>query len=58
MCPGEPAFENPSLNILLIEAGGSDKHPYIQAPAGFLKTLTTSASTGVIKRKKVKESGT
>ena len=31
--------ENPSLNILLIEAGGSDKHPYIQAPAGFLKTF-------------------
>ena len=31
--------ENPSLNILLIEAGGSDKHPYIQAPAGSLKTF-------------------
>ena len=31
--------ENLSLNILLIEAGGSDKHPYIQAPAGFLKTF-------------------
>ena len=31
--------ENPSLNILLIEAGGSDKHPYIQALAGFLKTF-------------------
>ena len=49
--------ENPSLNILLIEAGGSDKHPYIQAPQGFSRLLTTSASTGVIKRKKVKESG-
>ena len=31
--------ENPSLKILLIEAGGSDKHPYILAPAGFLKTF-------------------
>ena len=31
--------ENPSLSVLLIEAGGSDKHPYIQAPAGFLKTF-------------------
>ena len=31
--------ENPSLNILLIEAGGSDKHPHIQAPARFLKTF-------------------
>ena len=27
------------LSILLREAGGSDRHPYIQAQAGFLKTF-------------------
>ena len=25
-------------SILLLEAGGKDNHPYIQAPAGFVKT--------------------
>ena len=31
--------ENPRRSVLLVEAGGSDRHPYIAAPAGFLKTF-------------------
>jgi choline dehydrogenase len=31
---------NPRVSVLLVEAGGSDRHPYIAAPAGFLKTFT------------------
>ena len=31
--------ENPRISVLLLEAGGSDRHPYISAPAGFLKTF-------------------
>jgi choline dehydrogenase len=29
---------DPRLSVLLLEAGGSDWHPYIKAPVGFLKT--------------------
>ncbi len=29
----------PDTTVLLLEAGGSDRHPYIAAPAGFLKTI-------------------
>src|SRR6202165_6264240 len=28
---------NSRTSVLLVEAGGSDRHPYIAAPAGFLK---------------------
>ena len=31
--------EDPRVSVLLVEAGGSDRHPYIAAPAGFLKTF-------------------
>ncbi|RTL68365.1 MAG: choline dehydrogenase [Hyphomicrobiales bacterium] len=31
--------ENPRISVLLIEAGGSERHPYIAVPAGFLKTF-------------------
>jgi choline dehydrogenase len=31
--------EDPRVTVLLLEAGGSDRHPYITAPAGFLKTF-------------------
>ena len=31
--------EKPGRSVLLVEAGGSDRHPYIAAPAGFLKTF-------------------
>ena len=30
---------DPATRVLLLEAGGSDSHPYVRAPAGFLKTL-------------------
>jgi choline dehydrogenase len=30
---------NPRISVLLVEAGGDDRHPYIAAPAGFLKTF-------------------
>jgi len=45
--------------VLLLEAGGSDRHPYIWAPAGFLKTFrdprfnwcfTTEPGEGVDRR--------
>jgi choline dehydrogenase len=31
--------EDPATRVLLLEAGGADRHPYIQAPAGFIKTF-------------------
>lgn len=30
---------DPAIRVLLLEAGGSDLHPYIRAPAGFIKTF-------------------
>jgi choline dehydrogenase len=30
---------DPRISVLLLEAGGSDRHPYVQAPVGFLKTF-------------------
>ena len=30
---------DPTVSVLLLEAGGSDAHPYVRAPAGFLKTF-------------------
>ncbi|MBV8578528.1 MAG: GMC family oxidoreductase N-terminal domain-containing protein, partial [Acetobacteraceae bacterium] len=30
---------DPRTPVLLLEAGGSDAHPYVRAPAAFLKTL-------------------
>ena len=32
--------ENGKHSVLLIEAGGSERHPYISAPAGFIKTIS------------------
>ena len=31
---------DPAVSVLLLEAGGSDNHPYVLAPAGFLKTFS------------------
>ena len=31
--------ENPRVSVLLVEAGGSEKHPLISMPAGFIKTI-------------------
>ena len=30
---------DPAIRVLLLEAGGSDLHPYVRAPAGFIKTF-------------------
>ena len=30
---------NPEIRVLVVEAGGSDRHPFVQAPAGFIKTF-------------------
>jgi choline dehydrogenase len=31
--------EDPDVSVLVLEAGGSDWHPYIHVPAGFIKTF-------------------
>jgi choline dehydrogenase len=31
--------EDPRVSVLVLEAGGSDWHPYIHVPAGFIKTF-------------------
>ncbi len=30
---------DPRVRVLLLEAGGGDRHPFVKAPAGFLKTF-------------------
>ena len=37
---------DPDVSVLLLEAGGSDRHPYIRAPAGFAKLTGTSHTWG------------
>ena len=31
--------ENPSIKVLLLEAGGKDTNPWIHIPVGYVKTL-------------------
>ena len=31
--------EDDGVSVCVLEAGGSDRHPYIAIPAGFVKTL-------------------
>ena len=38
--------ENPNLRVLLLEAGGSDRHPYYHLPAGFAKMTKGIGSWG------------
>jgi choline dehydrogenase-like flavoprotein len=38
--------DDPSVRVLLLEAGGRDWHPYIHMPAGFAKLTGTIASWG------------
>ena len=40
--------EDPSVKVLLIEAGGRDWSPYIHVPAGFMKMLDHPTLTGGI----------
>ena len=32
--------EDPRTSVLLLEAGGSDSHPFIRMPLGFLRAMT------------------
>ncbi|WP_176084572.1 GMC family oxidoreductase N-terminal domain-containing protein [Martelella sp. HB161492] len=38
--------ENPDVEVLLLEAGGSDRHPYYHLPAGFAKMTKGIGSWG------------
>ena len=38
--------ENPSVNVLLLEAGGRDRHPFFHLPAGFAKMTKGIGSWG------------
>eukprot|EP01037_Dinobryon_pediforme_P045737 gene45737-58479_t len=38
--------EDPSVSVLLLEAGGTDWHPYFAMPAGFAKMTKGIASWG------------
>lgn len=38
--------EDPSVRVLLLEAGGSDRHPYFHLPAGFAKMTKGIGSWG------------
>ena len=38
--------EDPDVNVLLLEAGGGDRHPYFRMPAGFAKMTKGIASWG------------
>ncbi len=35
--------ENPTINVLLLEAGGIDRNPLIHIPAGYIKTMVNPA---------------
>ena len=45
-CLAARLSENPDISVLLLEAGGGDRHPYIHAPAGFAKLTGTSHTWG------------
>ena len=40
--------ENPAVSVALIEAGGSDNHPFIRMPKGFAKIWRTRRVFGRI----------
>jgi choline dehydrogenase-like flavoprotein len=39
--------EDPSMRVLLLEAGGRDKHPYIHMPVGFARMTTGPLTWGL-----------
>ncbi|MDD9993866.1 MAG: FAD-dependent oxidoreductase [Rhodospirillales bacterium] len=45
-CLAARLSEDPDVSVLLLEAGGSDRHPYIHVPAGFAKLTGTSHTWG------------
>ena len=40
--------ENPSVRVLLLEAGGRDRNPYIHLPVGFAKMTTGPLTWGLV----------
>ena len=42
--------ENPAARVLLLEAGGSDRHPFYHLPAGFAKMTKGIGSLGLADR--------
>ena len=45
-CLAARLTEDPDVSVLLLEAGGTDRHPYIHVPAGFAKLTGTSHTWG------------
>ena len=45
-CLAARLSEDPDISVLLLEAGGPDRHPYIHLPAGFAKLTGRSHSWG------------
>ena len=45
-CLAARLSEDSDVSVLLLEAGGSDRHPYIHVPAGFAKLTGTSHTWG------------
>ncbi len=45
-CLAARLSEDADVSVLLLEAGGSDRHPYIHVPAGFAKLTGTSHTWG------------
>ena len=41
---------DPSLRVLLLEAGGKDTNPWIHIPVGYFKTLHNPKRTGATKQ--------
>ena len=39
--------EHPDADVLLLEAGGSDRHPFFHLPAGFAKMTTGPLTWGL-----------
>ncbi|MED5519765.1 MAG: lycopene cyclase family protein [Pseudomonadota bacterium] len=38
---------DPKISVLLLEAGGDDRHPLVRMPAGFIKTVHHPRFKGV-----------
>ena len=48
--------EDPSVRVLLIEAGGRDRHPNIKIPAAFANQFHTEARLGLRHRARARRS--